>query len=93
MIFVDGKNKRYSQFFRQLKEKELRTQLEIINYILFLYCEDYFISSNVSREVLDELKEISSKTAGIITNIPFESNTKIEFAKERFDLNHRKKNS
>ena len=25
----------------------------------------------------------------MITNIPFESDTKIEFAKERFDLNHR----
>lgn len=89
MIFVDGKNKRYSQFFRKLKKEELKTQLEIINYILFLYCEDYFISPNVSREVLDELKKISSKTSGVITNIPFESDTKIEFAKERFDLNHR----
>jgi len=89
MIFVDGKNKRYSQFFRNLKKEELKMQLEIINYILFLYCEDYFISPNVSREVLDELKKISSRTSGVITNIPFGSDTEIELAKERFDLNHR----
>lgn len=88
MLFVDKKNRRYSRFFRQLKNVCLEDQLSIINYILFAYGEDYFLSPNLSKEVLDNLKKTSGKTTEFISLFPNEKR-QIEEVKKVYDYDDR----
>lgn len=53
MMFVDSNDKRYRDFAKQFRKKNLEEQLAIMNYILFLYTEDYFVSKQVSKEILE----------------------------------------
>ncbi|HUM85106.1 MAG TPA: hypothetical protein PLN48_15300 [Lachnospiraceae bacterium] len=53
MMFVDSNEDVYKSFIKQFKEKTLDEQLGIINYIVFLYTEDYFISPSVPKEVFE----------------------------------------
>lgn len=62
MLFVDKYNRRYSKFFKQLQRcKNTEEELAIINYILFSYCEDYFISPKVEKDILEKLKRLMEK--------------------------------
>lgn len=63
MIFVEKTNTRYRRFFKQLsKLDDLDAQLSVINYTLFLYCEDYFLSPTIPQNILDDLIPLFSKT-------------------------------
>lgn len=67
MLFVDEENKRYRQFFHQLKKLDLKDQLSVINYIIFSYSEEYFLSPTLDKDVLDKLKVLSGKTPEMIS--------------------------
>lgn len=94
MIFVSKKNNnRYRDFFKQLKKlNSLEEQLSLINYILFLYSEDYFLSTSIPQDVLNELVSLSSKTPELITFglEPPSLEETIQAAKEIFKLQDRK---
>ncbi len=66
MLFVDKDNSRYSKFCRHLKKLDLENQLRIINYIIFSYSEDYFLSPNLDKETLNKLMPLSGRTPEII---------------------------
>ena len=70
MLFVDKDNSRYSKFFRQLRKLDLENQLSIINYIIFSYSEDYFLSPNLDKETLNKLIALSGKTPEMIGFYP-----------------------
>ena len=84
MCFVEKGNKRYRRFFKQMNKKTEEEQLSIINYILFAYTEDYFISPNVPDTTIRELKDVSGKCSEIITSSPLP--TIISEGKRIFDL-------
>ena len=63
IIFTNKKNKRYSEFFNDFKKLDLEKQLSIVNYILFSYTEEYFLSPLISKNTLDQLKELVYKTS------------------------------
>lgn len=90
MIFVENGNNRYRHFFKQLKKLDsLDEQLNVINYILFSYSEDYFLSANISREIFDELVTLSGKTPELMTFTPPTPENALEAAKELFDFHDR----
>lgn len=90
MIFVENGNNRYSKFFRQLKKLcSLEDQLKVINYILFSYSEDYFLSANISKDILDELTVLSGKTPEMLTFSPTMLKNSIDEAKKIFDYSER----
>lgn len=63
LLFVERKNKKYQRFFKQLTQ--ITTQddvLKLINYLIFLYTEDFFISPLVSNSILEKLKPVFEKT-------------------------------
>ena len=67
MIFVSKNNNRYGRFFKQLKKLHtVEAQLSAINYILFSYTEDYFISPSVEKSILDELAALSAKSSDLL---------------------------
>ena len=92
MIFVAKDNNRYRQFFKQLKKlNSLDDQLNVINYILFSYSEDYFLSATLPQNVLKELGALSAKTPDLLPLTPPSIEERLEAAKEIFDFRGRQK--
>lgn len=90
MMFVSKDNNRYGRFFKQLKKLgSLNEQLSVINYILFSYSEDYFLSSNIPQNILKELVALSGKTPELLTLTPPSPERILEAAKEIFDFRDR----
>lgn len=90
MMFVSKDNNRYGRFFKQLKKLgNLNEQLSVINYILFSYSEDYFLSSNIPQNILKELVALSGKTPELLTLTPPSPERILEAAKEIFDFRDR----
>lgn len=81
LMFVEEnkKKKKYKQFFHQLRKLSEPEQLAVINYIVFAYTDDYFISPTISDDVLIGLKNMASKSVDIISpnSIGLSSATKI----------------
>lgn len=61
IFFTNKKNKRYSEFFNDFRKLNLEKQLSIVNYILFSYTEEYFLSPLVPKNVLNKLRELACK--------------------------------
>lgn len=90
MMFVEKNSNRYARFFKQLRKLDsLDDQLSVINYILFSYTEDYFLSINIPQKVLDEMLSVSGKTPELMSFTPPDSRRAIEAAKEIFNLQMR----
>lgn len=72
MLFIDARDKRYRKFYRQLNKLTLHDQLAAINYIVFSYSENIFISKNIDNAVLEDPKLIDTarKTTTISSDIP-----------------------
>lgn len=64
MMFVDSHEERYRQFIQQFNACTLEEKLGIINYLIFLYTEDYFISPSISDSILKdkEINEVISQS-------------------------------
>lgn len=90
MLFVEKDNRRYSNFFRQLKKCGNREeQLRVINFILFSYCEDYFVSPHVSKKVLKQLNDLMGKTSSLLATWPTTNEEQLEEIKKVYDFNAR----
>ena len=87
MMFVDQKDKRYRAFIKQLNRLETAEKLEIINYIVFLYSEDFFLSKKIREGVItdEKLKNISGKTG--ISTIDINGNI-LEVLRKNYDLSN-----
>lgn len=63
ILFINEGEKRYRNFYKQFRKQGEEEQLGIINYLIFLYCEDYFLAKDISSKVdLQQLKRIASLT-------------------------------
>jgi len=72
MMFVDSNYKRISPFYKQFKKLSPQDKLAAINFIIFNYTEDIFISKNVNEEVLvlkhEGLINLSQQTLDVISS-------------------------
>lgn len=90
MLFVDKYNRRYSKFFKQLqRRKNTEEELAIINYILFSYCEDYFISPKVEKDILEKLKRLMGKTSSMLSGVPTTIDEQLEAIKKVYNFSER----
>ena len=51
MIFAEQGKKRYRKFFKQFRKLPPEDQLSVINYILFAYTENVFLSARIAEQV------------------------------------------
>lgn len=66
MLFVDSKYKRYRNFYKKFRKLSHEDKLSIINYIIFLYSEDIYLSKDIPSEILQNKELIkASKQTGI----------------------------
>lgn len=69
IMFIKNGVKRYSRFFKQMNKLTEAEQLSVLNYIVFAYCEDYFISPDISKDSLEKFIQIAGQTTdGLLTS-------------------------
>lgn len=69
MPFIDNNEKRYRKFYKGFKALSREDKLSVINYLIFLYSEDFYCSETLKQVLKKDkkVKEITGKTtmAGI----------------------------
>lgn len=73
ITFQDNNNARYQTFERFLKETTLEQRMEIINHIIFLYTEDYYLSKQLSNETIGSLEDSAKTLQDFFTITPEQS--------------------
>ena len=87
LLFIEDGDKRYRKFYKKFNATPLEEQLGIINYILFLYTEDYFLSKSIYDELQsDSIRECSSLSLTAYKDSPTEDTTPL--LKENFNLSN-----
>ena len=63
ILFVKDGDTRYRKFRRQFRKLDEESKLGVINYMIFLYSEDYFLSGSVQDKIdLNVLNEVANTT-------------------------------
>lgn len=71
MLFVDEGDKHYGKFRKQFKKLDEESQLGVINYLIFLYSEDYFMSKEVKNMIdLRKINDLANLTPMILSSSP-----------------------
>ena len=89
LAIVDRDNHRYREFFKQLNALCLSDCLSVINYILFAYCEDFFLSPKLSEDILEKLKDTCGKNPNFLAIKNTTISEQREYAEEMFSLSQR----
>ena len=73
LMFIDSREKRYRKFYRQLNKLESDDQLVAINYIIHSYCENVFLSKNISEGILKDKNflDVCQKSSIATSPLPF----------------------
>ena len=89
MLIIDSRDKRYRKFYQALNKLPLDEQLAAINYIIFSYSENVFISKNISTDVLDNeyFLDACQKCSTAILKYPL--GNKLNAAVRNFSLSKR----
>lgn len=61
LVFRESNNKDYMDFFSDFNVMTLDQKLQVLNYIIFSYGENYMISPSVPKETIDKLKIAAEK--------------------------------
>lgn len=87
MMFIDSKDRRYRQFIKQFNSLPSEDKLEVINYIVFLYSEDFYLSKDIKEDVMhnEALKKVSGMTGYEIID---KSQSVVETLKKNYDLSN-----
>lgn len=90
MIITDSRRARYRKFYRQLKRLPLEDQLAIINYIIFSYSENVFISKDLDEKVLTDsaFQKMCYTTNIAVASTPINGQA-LDAALNSFDLSKR----
>lgn len=61
ILFIEDGDKKYRKFYKQFRKCPEEEKLGIINYLIFLYCEDYFLADDLQKfSYSEELKKTAS---------------------------------
>ena len=71
IMFIDEGEKRYRKFYKQFRKYNESEKLGVINYLIFLYCEDYFLAKGIQSAVdLDQIRNIANLTPMVWSTEP-----------------------
>ena len=73
MLFLDSASMRYAQFEKYMANTTLEERLEIINRIIMLYTEDYFLSKQLDEKTLKSLEDSAQTLQDLLTTDPEKS--------------------
>lgn len=90
MLITDSRQKRYRKFYRQLQKLSLEDQLAVINYIIFSYSENVFMSKQLDETVLTDNAFLEMCQTSNIAVSPFPiEDLALSMAAEAFNLSQR----
>lgn len=90
LAFIGSKDSpRYRTFYRQLNKLSPLDQLAVINYIIFGYSENLFISKSIDKSILENEELISVCMQGIFSPGPFNDQDKLSVAVQDYDWSKR----
>lgn len=91
LAFIKDRDKRYRNFYKQLRKLPLEEQLATINYIIFCYTENIFINPTLAKTMNDNktLLDVCNKTTDYTTDIYNYNANPIERAIKEFSLSQR----
>ena len=76
ILFINEGEKRYRKFYKQFRKQNEDEKLGIINYLIFLYCEDYFLAKELPSSIdIKQLKNIANLTP-VVWNVKPITHTK-----------------
>lgn len=70
ILFLDSKSTRYEQFENYITNTTQEQRLEIINRIIFLYTEDYYLSKQLNEDTIKSLQEPAKLLQDLVTTNP-----------------------
>lgn len=73
ILFLNDKCTRYKKFEKFLSEATQKKRLEIINRIIFLYAEDYYLSKLLDDDIIRDLQKPAKILPDLITTTPQKS--------------------
>lgn len=90
LLITDSRRARYRKFYRQLKKLQLEDQLAVINYIIFSYSENVFISKGLDKNVLADsaFQEMCYTTNIAVSPTPINGRA-LDVALDAFNLSRR----
>ena len=89
MMFIDSRDSRYRKFYKELRKLPLEDQLSTINYIIFSYSEEIYLSKDIPAGVMrdENLIDISRKTNITVSDTPYGNS--LETAIKEYSLSKR----
>lgn len=52
-LFIENGDKRYSKFYKHYRKLSLDEKLKVVNYIILKYSEEWLLSSNIEKTILN----------------------------------------
>lgn len=91
LAFIRDGDKRYRNFYKQLRKLSLEEQLATINYIMFCYTENIFVNPTLAKTLNDNkaLLDVCRKTTDYTTDIYNYNADPVERAIKEFSLSQR----
>lgn len=84
ILFVENKDIRYRKFRKQFEKLDEESKLGLINYLIFLYTEDYFMAKELQDKIdLQILNEVVNRTPVIWSLSPIKDTKMLG---EKFNL-------
>ncbi|MBO5323865.1 MAG: hypothetical protein J6A88_07185 [Oscillospiraceae bacterium] len=83
ILFMDSHNTRYAHFENYIANITQEQRLKIINRIIFLYTEDYYLSKQLDSETINWLQETAKLIQDLATTDPKKS---VKNAVKDYDL-------
>ncbi|WP_025162839.1 hypothetical protein [Paraclostridium bifermentans] len=84
MMFIDSSDDRYEHFCSKFNELPNDDKLSLINYIIFLYSEDVFLSKEIPENILKDKKLVEVSQLSSIAFLNFSNS--IDDVKKIYDL-------
>lgn len=87
MMFIDSKyQKRYRSFYKKFKKLLPIDKLSVINYMLFLYSEDIFLSKGIEEAILKNTELIETAQVSGMAISDSEFGTPLDTDRETYNL-------
>lgn len=90
LAFIDSRDSpRYRPFYKQLSRLSLIDQLTVINFLIFGYSENLFISKSIDQSIFENEELISVCKQGIFSSGSFDDQDKLSVAVQDYDWSKR----
>ena len=72
LLFIDGDDTKFRKFRKQFNKLDEDSKLGVVNYLAFLYSEDYFLEKDLMNKVnVQDFYEVVNQTPVVWNDLPY----------------------